>query len=86
MIWKPYMKEYYFLIKAVRSNYESEEKVALITHISMIKDLASILNSMELKLQPLINSFIAGEIQAFVNGNITEYYNSATKKKKASAP
>jgi cytoplasmic FMR1 interacting protein len=69
--------------RAVQFNYGPEEKKALVMYISMIKDLESILLSLEPKAKKVIGLYINGIVQNFTKGPITEYYNAALKKKKA---
>jgi cytoplasmic FMR1 interacting protein len=68
--------------RAVQFNYGPEEKKVLVMYISMIKDLQAMLLSMEPKVKKVIGLYINGVVQNFNKGPITEYYNSALKKKK----
>ncbi|KAI8901764.1 cytoplasmic fragile-X interacting family-domain-containing protein [Globomyces pollinis-pini] len=70
--------------KAVQYNYDANDKRSLIQYLYMIKSLARILFQIEQQVQPLFDILIGNEIQMFVKGTITDYYNNAIKKKKAS--
>jgi cytoplasmic FMR1 interacting protein len=51
----------------------------------MIKSLSGILLSMECQLQKICDKFVYEQVQQFTNQKITEFYVSATKKKKPTA-
>nr|KAJ3422345.1 Cytoplasmic FMR1-interacting protein 2 [Polyrhizophydium stewartii] len=75
-----------FTSKAVRYNYDSEDKRVLVEYISMIKNLAALLNANLPILQEAVDSHIYREVQLFMKGPITQYYASATKKKRSIGP
>ncbi len=71
--------------QSVQYNYSSEEKKVLLQYISMIKNLSRLLDSMIPRVQPTIDTFVFTQVQAFTKNQVTEYYNSALKKKKNTA-
>jgi cytoplasmic FMR1 interacting protein len=71
--------------QSVQYNYQNEEKKILIQYISTIKALANMLQSMKNTFQPILDTHIYTEIQSFTQIQITDNYNSATKKKKHTA-
>ncbi|KAJ3281602.1 Cytoplasmic FMR1-interacting protein 2, partial [Borealophlyctis nickersoniae] len=70
---------------AVRFNYSSEEKRALIEYIAMIKSLSSLLNDLDRTFVEGINRYIYTDIQTFVKHNLGDYMAHATKKKRPAA-
>ncbi|KAL5032354.1 hypothetical protein BDV3_000939 [Batrachochytrium dendrobatidis] len=67
---------------AVRYSYNSEDKRSLIEYIAMIKNMAGFFNSNICLIQECVDKTVFLEFQAFMRTNISQYYNSALKKKK----
>ncbi|KAL7749352.1 hypothetical protein RI367_005223 [Sorochytrium milnesiophthora] len=69
--------------KAIRYNYSSEERFALIEFITMIKTLSSCLIKAEARLEQYMRAHIYSEVQAFVRGPLDSMFTHTAKKKKA---
>jgi cytoplasmic FMR1 interacting protein len=72
--------------KAVLYNYRPDEKKVLLIVISMIKDLAAMLYSLEPKIKSIIEAHIKNDIDTFSEDTLLSHYQTAVKKKRATAP
>jgi cytoplasmic FMR1 interacting protein len=70
---------------AVRYNYSSDDKQALIEYISIIKNLSNILYAVEKRHMEAIRSHIYKVYQSFVQLNVSDYVVQLSKKKRHSA-
>lgn len=68
--------------KAVRYNYTSEDKTALIEHVTVIKNLGNLLYSISKFHMDSIRFHIYRTYQEFAQQNISDYFFQAIKKKK----
>ncbi|TPX72953.1 hypothetical protein SpCBS45565_g00163 [Spizellomyces sp. 'palustris'] len=67
---------------AVRFNYSAEEKRALIEYIAMIKNLSSMLLSLDRAFLVAINHQIYMDVQDFARNHISDFFAHASKKKR----
>ncbi|KAJ3091316.1 Cytoplasmic FMR1-interacting protein 2, partial [Quaeritorhiza haematococci] len=70
---------------AVRYNCSKEERKAMVECIVIVKNLARVLGSLDIKHHEAINAHMYAELQNFMQVNMADYIGHATKKKRAVA-